>query len=420
MDNKNITNDNNTSLNDTQTKKKSIKKIVLSVILTLIFAILAVGIYIGFIHKPDNGANSPPVFDTQGFDETIDGLYDLPEGEDPLTTDTSANTEESTTEPVDPNTLPRSEQDIYNFLFVGKDRVALNTDVIMLINFNTSTKKIAVLQIPRDTYIQLGYYNGKINGLFAYYYLTNKNDSKVALRLLADTLEQNLCIKIHNTAYIDLDGVTAIVDSLGGVEVNVPSTISYFDIDQRKYVTIPAGLQTLNGEQAEQFIRHRGTYLQADIGRGDAQKVFVSGLIKKVKSDFNLTTISKLVENAFEYISTDVSLPDAVYFAKQLLGVDMSEIKFMSMLGCGAWSYPTGGGLSYYVMVRKNMREMIDTYFNIYDFPITDGIFDKNMVFTSKTIYPHFHKYYIRQDIVTEQPYNADNINDNSISIPHV
>lgn len=420
MDNKNITNDNNTSLNDTQTKKKSIKKIVLSVILTLIFAILAVGIYIGFIHKPDNGANSPPVFDTQGFDETIDGLYDLPEGEDPLTTDTSANTEESTTEPVDPNTLPRSEQDIYNFLFVGKDRVALNTDVIMLINFNTSTKKIAVLQIPRDTYIQLGYYNGKINGLFAYYYLTNKNDSKVALRLLADTLEQNLCIKIHNTAYIDLDGVKSIVDSLGGIEVNVPSTIRYYSYRQKKHVALSPGLQTLDGEAAEHFIRHRSSYIQADIGRIDAQKVFVSGLIKKVKSDFNLTTISKLVENAFEYISTDVSLPDAVYFAKQLLGVDMSEIKFMSMLGCGAWSYPTGGGLSYYVMVRKNMREMIDTYFNIYDFPITDGIFDKNMVFTSKTIYPHFHKYYIRQDIVTEQPYNADNINDNSISIPHV
>ena len=420
-----MNNDNNqienTNLENTPpTKKKSVKKIVLSVVLVLIFALLAVGTYIGFIHKPDNGANSPPVFDTQGFDETVDGLYDLPEGEEPLTTDDSASSGESTTEPVDPNTLPRSEQDIYNFLFIGKDRVALNTDVIMLINFNTSTKKIAVLQIPRDTYIQLGYYNGKINGLYAYYYLTNKNDSEVAMRLLADALEQNLCIKIHNTAYIDLDGVTAIVDALGGVEVNVPSAISYYDYDQRKHVVIPAGLQTINGKQSEQFIRHRSTYLQADIGRGDAQKVFISGLIKKVKSDFNLTTISKLVENTFEYMSTDISLPDAVYFAKQLLGVDMSEIKFMSMIGCGAWSNPNGGGLSYYVMVRKNMREMIDTYFNIYDFSITDGIFDKNMVFTSKTIYPHFHKYYIRQDIVTGQPHNADNINDDSISIPHV
>ena len=420
MNNENNQNDNNSLVDDTQKKKKSVKKIVLSVILVLVLAILAVGIYIGFIHKPDNGANSPPVFDTQGFDETIDGLYELPEGEESLTTDTSANTEESTTEPVDPNTLPRSEQDIYNFLFVGKDRIALNTDVIMLINFNTSTKKIAVLQIPRDTYIQLGYYNGKINGLYAYYYLTNNNDSKVAMRLLADTLEQNLCIKIHNTAYIDLNGVAAIVDSLGGVEVNVPSPISYNSSTQKKTVTIPAGLQTLNGESAEHFIRHRSSYLQADIGRIDAQKAFLSGLIKKVKSEFNLTTISKLVENAFEYMSTNISLPDAVYFAKQLLGVEMSEIKFMSMLGCGAWSNPNGGGLSYYVMVRKNMREMIDTYFNIYDFSITDGIFDKNMVFTSKTIYPHFHKYYIRQDIVTEQPYNADNINDNSISIPHV
>jgi len=90
----------------------------------------------------------------------------------------------------------------------------------------------------------------------------------------------------------------------------------------------------------------------------------------------------------------------------------------MSMVGRGTMSNADGSGLSLYVMVRKNMREMIDRYFNIYDFPITDGIFDKNRIFTSSLIYPHIDQFYSIDTIETPTPYNANNINQDSIHIP--
>ena len=147
----------------------------------------------------------------------------------------------------------------------------------------------------------------------------------------------------------------------------------------------------------------------------DAQKAFVSAFIQKVKSSFNVSTVTKFVDIAFDYVTTDLSLSDAVFYAKEMMNVDMSNIGMMSMVGSGA----TGDGLSYWVMVRKNMREMIEKYFNIYDFEITDSIFDPNRIFTNTSHYSHFNSIYTRQDLSTPDPHSAGNINDESIYIPH-
>lgn len=407
-------NTENTTPRKPHKPKKSNKKLWLIIPAILLICMIAVVVAVGYqvlIYEPPTGADAPPPFDTGMLLETTGSEKDnpedmIPEGDAPV-------------EETEPQELPRSKQKIYNFLFVGQDRIALNTDVIMLVSFNTTKNKVNILQIPRDTYIELPAYSGKINGLYAHFYLTNGYNVKNALRQFADTLEQNLCIKIHNVAHINLDGVRAIVDAVGGVDVNVPSRIESADSVTGKPIVIEAGLQHLDGAAAEVFIRHRSTYLQADIGRVDAQKVFVSALIKKVKSSFNVTTVTKLVDTAFKYTTTDITASDGVFFAKQLLDVNMSEINLMSMIGRGSMSNPDGTGLSFWVMVRKNMREMINLYFNIYDFEITDEIFDKNRVFTSTVRYPHLNNVYIIQDIETKDPYNADGLNDDSIYIPH-
>lgn len=393
-------------------KKRIIKKVLLialSVFLIIIVAFVGVALYTYLFHEPDNGANEPPPFATGGL---LDSTQDTPSITLPPETDDITG-ETLPPQTVDPNSLPKSEQKIYNFLFVGQDRIALNTDVIMLINFNTTTNDIRILQIPRDTYIEADNYAGKINGMYAYYYLNQGCNTKIALRKFADTLEKNLCLKIHNVGHINLDGVVAMVDAVGGVDVNLPAAVTYYDGGVTK--TIPAGKQHLNGIKAEAFVRHRATYLQADIGRIDAQKLFVSAFIQRIKSNFNVSTISKFVDIAFKYVTTDVSLADAVFYAKQLLDVNMNDIKLMSMIGGGAM----GDGLSYYVMVRKNMREMINLYFNIYDFEITDSIFDPNKAFTSKYRYQNFNNIYNNTSISTTDPYNAGDLNEDSINIPH-
>ena len=199
-----------------QPKKKTKKKIIiLAVILALLLLIIGVVVYTVGFHTPDTGIGQPPPFATDGLLETEK--------------DSPSDNNEPESDPTDPSLLPKSQQKIYNFLLIGQDRVALNTDVMMIINFNTSTKKISVIQIPRDTYIELSNYSGKINGLYAHYYLRSDKDIKLGARKLADTLEKNLCIKIHNVIHINLDGVQKIVDALGGVDLNLPNDFTYRD-----------------------------------------------------------------------------------------------------------------------------------------------------------------------------------------------
>ena len=376
-------------------------------------ACVGTAIYIVNFHEPDTGANEPPPFATNGFFETQAQTK-------PSETNNEQDIETSPveTQPTDPSELPRSQQKIYNFLLVGQDRVALNTDVIILINLNTTTNKINVLQIPRDTYIELSTYYGKINGVFAHYYLNNGRDTKTGLRMFADTLEQNLCIKIHNVVHINLNGVRKIVDALGGVDINISTPFSYIDETTQKWATLPVGVNHIDGYLAEQFIRHRSSYANADIGRMDAQKIFMSALIQKVQSSFNISTIATMADVVFDNVITDISVADGIYYAKSLLGINMSEINFMSMTGKSSGSNPNGTGVSYYVMIRKNMQEVIDKYFNIYDFSITDAIFDANRAFTSIKRYPHINNIYTNQNFETKDPHSADDINDSSLNIP--
>lgn len=400
-------------VNTSATKKKNAKRVLLILLTTLLTVVLAaagIAAYTYFFHEPDTGVSQPPPFDTGRLNET-EAETAPDESGSPETV--PPETEETT--PPESTEMPKSEQKIYNFLFVGQDRIALNTDVIMLVSFNTTKKNVTILQLPRDTYIRTGYYAGKLNGLYAHYYLNHGCNTKIALRMVADTLEKSLCVKIHNVGHINLDGVVAVVDAIGGVDVNVPNPISYYDDATKSVVYINAGVQHLNGAMAEQFIRHRATYLQADIGRMDAQKAFVSAFIQKLKTSFSLGTVAEFVDIASRNVTTDVSVSDAVFYAKQLLSVDMSNIGLMSMIGRGA----TGDGLSYWVMVRKNMLETVNRYFNIYDFEITDAIFDPERIFTNTNHYPHFNNIYTIQDIITDDPHSAGDINDDSIYIPH-
>ncbi|MBR5322276.1 MAG: LCP family protein [Clostridia bacterium] len=409
-------NKSDNSIDKGSNKKRILKKIfliILAVILTMLMCAASVIAYTYFFHEPETGVNEPPPFATGGLTETLS-----PETTAETLGDETAveTTPPETVAETTPDQLPKSQQKIYNFLFVGQDRVALNTDVIMLINFNTTTNKINILQLPRDTYIRTNIYSGKLNGLYAQFYITNGGKVTEALRSMANVLEQNLCIKIHNVGHINLNGVISIVDSIGGVDVNVPVAYTYFDEIAQQNITVHAGIQHLDGLKAEHFIRMRSQYIQADIGRIDAQKIFVSAFIKKLKSNFNVTTIANFVDVAFKNIKTDLSLADAVFYGKQLLEVDLEQINMMSMVGRGA----SGDGISFYVMVRKNMCEMINTYFNIYDFDITDSIFDPNRVFTNTAKFSHFNNIYTDQSITTTDPHNADDINNDSIYIPHV
>ena len=306
----------------------------------------------------------------------------------------------------------------YNILVVGHDKMAHLADVTMIVNCNTKSKTVSVMQIPRDTYVSYNYITGKINAMYASYYNAAWNNKSAdpyvdSLEEYASMLEKNLCIKIHYSVIVNLDGFKNIVDALDGVDVYVPNAMYYTDPEQGLYIDIPAGMQHLDGSMAEGFVRFRSGYVQADLGRVNAQKIFMTALFSKVKStvkSVDVATLNDLAGEIKNNVSTDMTPSDILYFAKLALKIDLEDISMLTLPG-------TVSG-SYYVMNRAATLDAINNYFNVYSKDISDKIFDKNRAFCDTGNDYMSAVYYDDPANVLDGVYTGDSINDDSIYIP--
>lgn len=390
------------------TYRAATQSTLIVVIVVLALIIVAMAATVVWLYKPASNPNADLPFSTDPVDPPSTGDHpDLPpDTEDP------ADTDKSDTPPA---YIPREE--VYNFLLIGHDRAASLADVIMLANYDVKSGKVAIMQIPRDTYYVGDSSKNQLNVQYSAYvnrahYRGESNPTAVAADKFARILEQNLCIKIHYTAVIDLDGFVNIVNAVGGVDVYVPVDMDYEDPVQDLYIHLKKGPAHLNGEDAEGFIRFREDFVQADIGRVNAQKIFMTAFMEKVKSSISLTNLSvlnTLVNEVIKNLTTDIPAADFVYFGKNALSVDFSNIKMMTVPGDYA-----GGS---YVINRAATLQIINDYFNIYNTDISDAIFDKSRVFTN-TESDAIHKAYMADKAAFLHEFTAEEIQDSSIDIP--
>lgn len=317
------------------------------------------------------------------------------------------------------DTPPSSGETKYNFLVLGHDRAANLADVILLISFDTEKCALTLMQIPRDTFLDYGGSHYKINSMFSSAYNQTDEESKNrdldAVRAFATTLEETLCVKIHYATVMDLDGFGAIVDAIGGVNMNVPFDMKYPDKAQGLNINLKKGQQTLNGDQAEQFVRFRSDYVQGDIGRGDAQKLFMTAFIQSLKNNLSIGTVSEIVNAVYEHVDTELSVTDMIYFGKKVLGLELSNVTMLTLPGTSKTS--ANSGASYYVLNRAAAMNVIDQHYNIYDFPINDDIFDRNQSFCNTTDSEMEEAYLAAAEDCLSNMYNGQDISDHSIEI---
>lgn len=320
--------------------------------------------------------------------------------------------------PSQENPVTRKKE-TYNFLIIGRDKVGLNTDVIMLVNFNTGSGEISIMQIPRDTYIEIGGSSCKINSVYSIMHsraaLKGVSDSEDrGMTDMAATLEANLGIEIDYYALLNLTGFGNIIDTIGGIPMYVPYNMDYDDPYQDLHIHIKAGQQTLNGEKAEQFIRFREGYIAGDIGRIDAQKLFMTACIEQLKNNLNASTIMGLVNELYTNLKTSLSIADVGYFIKQFFLTEDTNISFITFPGEDTYA----GGVSYYVMKRADMRALINRYFNVYSDEISDAAFDPYLIFTRENS-AEVSAIYEKKGVSDISAYvkSANNIDDNGLRI---
>lgn len=373
-------------------KKNKKNKMTMYIVLGILTFLLALTVAIGVIYS-----TTKPTIDTDNPFTTPDPVDNVtPENNDTPKKTVSAD---------------GRKQEMYNLLVLGKDYWSSSTDVIMIVSVNTAKKDISVLQIPRDSTVDCGLnenHGKRVNAIYAYAmsalrsaasnpskeytdpslakvvptYLANLKDtkdsknkeyneelrSKMAVEYLKETLKQTFCIAIDGYAMVDVSGFREIVDVLGGVEVDVPQNMDYDDPTQNLHIHLKKGTQVLNGSDAEGFVRYRYGYVDGDIGRVNAQKIFLSALAKKIMSFSTVTKIQPLIETCLDYTTTNLTLTDIIGYVKIFLDMDLGNIKFYTAPG---EAYRTSSGAWYYSLYMDENLEIINEHFNDYDRTVT-------------------------------------------------
>jgi len=157
------------------------------------------------------------------------------------------------------------------------------------------------------------------------------------------------------------------VDAIGGVDVYVQEPMHYEDPLQDLYIHIDAGQQHLNGKDAEGFVRFRAGYVQADIARMDAQKIFMTSFFKKLLSFSSITKIDEIVKAVYKNLDTDMSLENILAFVRPALSVDMSEITMLNMQGV---AYNKG---MYYALNKAENLKIVNQHFNVFSHDLKEN-----------------------------------------------
>ena len=223
---------------------------------------------------------------------------------------------------------------VYNIILFGLDTrdkkqfASARSDVIILATLDTVKKEIKMTSFMRDCLVDIpGHGKNKLTSAF------NFGGPALAVQ----TLQNNFGIDIDWYAIVNFWSMAEIIDTLGGVKVNVTAdevteiNINLVEInaDLPKSEQSPnlksTGIQTLNGKQAVGYMRIRHL-TGGDFKRTERQRTVMKGLIASFKS-MTLDKLLSLVDIIPDYIRTNMSVSDMLNMAKTFYSMRSAAIE---------------------------------------------------------------------------------------------
>lgn len=264
----------------------------------------------------------------------------------------------------------------YVYLFAGLDDAAQNTDVLALFSYSTRDNSASVIQIPRDTYINFGNTQGRINHLYASYRNDGLSEDK-SMEKTVEFIETGFGIKLDGYAAVTTEVFRDAIDSVGGVVITMPEEFVYDDPRGKNSFVLSKGENLIDGKTAEIFVRHRKGYSLGDLGRLDAQKIFINGFYNTAVKKIGLLDFIKCIGSIKDGILTDFSISDLlIMLLKHSSKFKDAELTYITFPG-EAVRAPSGKW--YYVLNKNAARKVLLT--NIHSF---NGAFDINGYFVDE------------------------------------
>ncbi len=224
---------------------------------------------------------------------------------------------------------------------LSKNTVA-NGDSLILITFNPNTLNATMLSIPRDSYVPIACWSGnpenKITHAAAY-----------GTDCMMSTIENYFDVTIDYYAKINFKGLVTLVDTLGGITVDVPQDLCTDNSNREGEVCISEGVQTLNGEQALVLARNRKQLTAGDLDRGLNQQLVIQGILNKAKELKNINQVMDVLNTVTNNLDTNFTEQQILSFydiAKDIMNnalqkddADLINIEQLYLDGTGQMIY---------------------------------------------------------------------------------
>jgi LCP family protein required for cell wall assembly len=206
------------------------------------------------------------------------------------------------------------------------------SDTIMLMRFNPKTHTINQLSIPRDTKVEIpGYGSNKINTAMFFGW--------PSASLAVKTIEDFTGIPVNHVMIVDFKGFPRLVNAVGGVDMNVPKTISTIAGSNGRTVVYKQGMHHFDGKYAMLYVRIR--YADDDFHRAARQQQFVQALQKKIARPSNITKLPEIGKRFMSGVATDLTTNQIIELG--YLKWRATGGKKLVMVGTPGWD----GGVAY-------------------------------------------------------------------------
>jgi LCP family protein required for cell wall assembly len=226
------------------------------------------------------------------------------------------------------------------FLALGNDSRQANEkglgDAIHVIGINPATQQGTMLNVPRDTEAPGG---GKINAFHP----------SGGLPAMIDQLNRMMGIQINYAITTDFPRFIRMVNGIGGLTINLP-----YALHDREFsgADFPAGVQTINGDQALSIARDRHSFpSQGDRQRTWDQGFLILSALGQLREGSNLTSTMGLIAGLARGVTTEnVGIDELYNLGRLALAINPANVKNCTI--------PTGGGAGSNLAVTAGAQQL--------------------------------------------------------------
>ncbi|WP_051914086.1 LCP family protein [Thermorudis peleae] len=232
------------------------------------------------------------------------------------------------------------------------------SDTIIIVSIDPVAKDVAMLSIPRDLLVTIpGFGRDKINAA----YPLGATSQYTGPGLVRATIEYNFGIPIHYFAEVDFQGFIKIVDTLGGVTIDVPAPIKDDEYpgagNNYTRIYFSTGLQHMDGATTLQYARTR--HDDNDFARGLRQQQVLRALRDQAIQLNLITKAPTLLNQLADTVRTDLSPTDILALAKLGTQIDRSHIRSYT-LGTAVHDYWVPGQPYYAIPDWPKIQQILN------------------------------------------------------------